>query len=152
MTSHLANNTKSPCSAALAWLPAAALLLAFGSGALAQADAPVDPTDHEQVHANIMARASVHQSCINGVMSTLETAVVKREQISTDCASSLDDMVAAFPEDIRPMIRAISERRMETVLSALQEAETITREATSDVSEVIEDLSALDASAALDPS
>lgn len=137
---------------AIGSLLVAMLLNFFSHSVLAQTEVTADPADSVQVQAQIMDAAAIHQTCINGVMSTLESAIVKRQQITANCTVSLNNMVAAFPDNIQPMIRAISERRIETVLSALQQAETVTLESATDVSEVLEELDALETETAADPS
>jgi len=91
----------------------------------------------------IAGKANVYQTCVNSVMSTLEPASVKRQQIADRCGDARDEMVNAFPAQLRPLIGTNTDRRIASVLDALEQIEHAVIESAEDVQEISTDLDAL---------
>ena len=95
----------------------------------------------------IEQKARAHQDCVNAVMSTMEPAATKRQQIADRCSGAMAEMVAAFPEEFRQLIEINTTRQIENVLAALEQVETAVYESAEDVIDISEDLNALSESA-----
>jgi len=91
----------------------------------------------------IEIKANAYQACVNSVMSTMEPAAAKRQQIADRCGGARLEMVQAFPEQIRQLIETNTDRRIESVLVALEQIENAVIESAEDVNEISEDLNAL---------
>jgi hypothetical protein len=91
----------------------------------------------------IEEKVNAYQACINSVMSTLETAVVKRLQIGERCSAAREQMVNGFPEQLRPLIDTNTERRIDSVLTSLEQIERAVIESAEDVNGISEELKAL---------
>lgn len=92
----------------------------------------------------IEAAASEYQACVNAVMSTLEYSAVKRAGIAETCEDERASLIAAFPEDLRPLIDTNTERRIQAVLDALEDIENVVIESSTDVNEISAELDALE--------
>lgn len=95
----------------------------------------------------IEQKARAYQDCVNAVMSTMEPAATKRQQIADRCGGAMAEMVAAFPEEFRQLIEINTTRQIENVLAALEQVETAVYESAEDVIDISEDLDALSESA-----
>lgn len=91
----------------------------------------------------IEVKVNAYQACINSVMSSMDAASIKRQQIGERCSSARQQMVNAFPEQLRPLIDTNTERRIESVLNSLEQIERAVIESAEDVNEISEDLKAL---------
>ncbi|ARN72663.1 hypothetical protein [Oceanicoccus sagamiensis] len=113
------------------------------------ADAAVDPVQIEtktidDLPEEIQLAASAYQSCVNNIMSTLEAATVKRQQLTDQCQQLEQAFVATFPEVMQSLITTQTRGRLDNVLSALEEMEATVIETSVDVNEVAEELQALE--------
>lgn len=91
----------------------------------------------------VAGKANIYQACVNSVMSTLEPAAVKRQQIADNCSGARDELVNAFPAQLRPLIGTNTDRRIASVLDALELIEHAVIESAEDVHEISADLDAL---------
>lgn len=73
-----------------------------------------------------------YKGCIEGVMSTQESASVKREQIVTQCEGYHQDMAAFFAPEVREFVMTNNNRRIAAVLDALESMEAVVDDSVED--------------------
>lgn len=100
---------------------------------------PVFADEAAKVNAEVLA----HQACVNKVMSTMHTAAVKRTNIAEQCQQTRQAMINSYPAEVQPLIATNTDRRIESVLDALEQIETAVVESATDVNEITEELDAL---------
>lgn len=129
------------------WLTLLLVLLGSFPTLADQAEAAPGAPAAAKLPPEIEQKARAYQDCVNAVMSTMEPAATKRQQIADRCGGAMAEMVAAFPEEFRQLIEINTTRRIENVLAALEQVETAVYESAEDVIDISEDLNALSESA-----
>ena len=119
----------------------AVLLMALASAAASADDAAMETSG---LPPEIEAAAASYQNCVNAVMSTMQPAALKRQQMAERCAGEREMMIESFPEPLRPLIATNTDRRIAAVIDALDQIENAVVESAADVQEIAEDLAALE--------
>lgn len=74
-----------------------------------------------------------YQACVNKIMSSLDSAAIKRELIASKCKAFRDQLIATFPEPIQSLVAINTDRRLESILNALEQVESLIDESTADI-------------------
>jgi len=85
-----------------------------------------------------------YQQCVSGVMSTLEPAAVKREQIATNCDALRETFVNSFPEFMRKLIKTQAIGKIDNALTSLEETESAVFESSIDYAEMAEEMESVE--------
>ncbi len=83
--------------------------------------------------AQVQADGAAYQQCLNGVMSTFDSAADKRSRIAVECAATRDNFVNGFPEPLRAEVAMDLDRRVEAVLYTLAEIEGVVSQVSEEV-------------------
>lgn len=88
----------------------------------------------------IEAKSRALERCIAEQMVGLEPAKKMRELILQNCQALKLELVAGFPQEIREFTLINIDRRVEAVLTALEDMEGVVSATASDVNEIIEEI------------
>lgn len=97
------------------------------------------------VPPEVAEKADAFQGCVNEIMATLSNAAEKRLDIAENCASQRAELIESFPAELRQLVAANTDNRVEGVLASLEDIEGVAIESATDVNEIAADLEAVEA-------